>query len=204
MVLDSKNIQSQRFDWSLSVVKTLQRSMRILDVGCQTGEMCAMLKRLGHAAYGIDADPAVINQARQRYPDTSFELASAEDRLPYGAHEFDLVCAGDVIEHIRFTDVFVNELNRVLTVGGTLILTTPFHGRLKAALVAVVNFESHFDPEFPHYRFYTPRSLRGVLERRGFVVKSVSYIGRVRPIAQTMGVVAVKLADKSCWSSYRY
>lgn len=76
--------------------------------------------------------------------------------------------AGDVVEHICNTDIFVNEINRVLKIGGLFALSTPTHNRIKNFAIALFRFEKHFDPEFPHYRFYTPKSLKNVLEKRGF------------------------------------
>ena len=75
----------------------------------------------------------------------------------------DIVWAGDIIEHIRFTGIFVNEINRILKVGGLFVVTT-MHNRLKNVFISLLNFERHFDPEFPHLRFFTLRSLRNLLE----------------------------------------
>jgi SAM-dependent methyltransferase len=200
----SKDIQSRRFEWFLGVTKTMKLKLRILDIGCQTGDVCARLLALGHEPYGVDASPETIELARRRHPRIVFEHADCESRIPFDDRSFDLVWAGDVIEHIRFTDVFVNELNRVLQPQGVLVLTTPMHNRLKATLIALLNFERHFNPEFPHYRFYTAKSLTGVLAKRGMLVKSVSYLGRIPPIAQSMGIVAVKVDNKSCYSEHRY
>jgi SAM-dependent methyltransferase len=199
----SNDIQSQRFEWFLGVTQTMKPRLRILDIGCQTGDVCARLLALGHEPYGVEASPTTIEAARSRHPGIAFSQADCESRIPFDDCTFDLVWAGDVIEHIRFTDVFVNEINRVLKLHGVLVLTTPLHNRLKALLIALLNFERHFDPEFPHYRFYTVRSLTGVLAKRGLAVKAVSYLGRVRQIAQSLGVVAVKLETKSCYSEHR-
>jgi 2-polyprenyl-3-methyl-5-hydroxy-6-metoxy-1,4-benzoquinol methylase len=200
----SNDIQARRFQWFVDVTRRIDSGLRILDIGCQTGEVCARLRALGHEPCGVDACSELIERARASHPGIHFEPADCECGLPFDDHSFDLVWAGDVIEHIRFTDVFVNEINRVLKPQGHCILTTPMHNRLKATLIALLNFERHFDPEFPHYRFYTARSLAAVFQRRGFVVRSVTYLGRIRPIAQAMGVVAVKVADKWVASPHRY
>ena len=62
----------------------------------------------------------------------------------------------------------MSEARRVLVSGGLLVASVPYHGRVQAALVALTSFERHFDPLEPVLRFYTARSLRGLLDAFGF------------------------------------
>jgi len=99
--------------------------------------------------------------------------------------------------------VFINEINRVLKVGGHLILTTPMHNRLKNLYVVLFKFEKHFNPKFPRYRFYSKKSLSAVLQRRGFEIVEVDYIGRLPVIANVIFVIARKVATKAVLSDFR-
>ncbi|MGH9877335.1 MAG: class I SAM-dependent methyltransferase, partial [Nitrososphaerales archaeon] len=47
--------------------------------------------------------------------------------IPFGAEQFDVICAFDIIEHVnpKDTEKAINELYRVLKPGGFVILTTP-------------------------------------------------------------------------------
>lgn len=45
---------------------------RILDAGCGTGRVATQLTRLGYHCVGVDSDPAMIEVARDRDPDTEF------------------------------------------------------------------------------------------------------------------------------------
>jgi len=177
---------------------------RFLDIGSDLGDICQMMHGLGHETVGLEVQDHVLKEARDKYPHLRFENANCEEELPFEDASFDLAWSGDVIEHIRATDVFVNEANRVLRVGGHFIVTTPMHNRIKGALVALVNFERHYDPEFPHYRFYTPKSLRRVLEARGFRVIKLQYLGRPYPISQSMLVVARKESDRQVKSEFAF
>ena len=56
----------------------------------------------------------------------------------------------------------------MLKPGGRLLVTVPYHGRVKAALIALTRFERHFDPLGQHLRFFTRRSLAATLDQAGF------------------------------------
>jgi 2-polyprenyl-6-hydroxyphenyl methylase/3-demethylubiquinone-9 3-methyltransferase len=181
-----------------------KKGCRVLDIGSQTGELCYQLYQNGCEPYGVEIVEDLISTAKKRYPQIRFESADCEENIPFSDKFFDVVWAGDVIEHIRFTDVFINEINRVLKPGGTFVLSTPAHNRIKNLIISLCNFESHFNPEFPHLRFYTVNSLRRVLEKRGFRMQSVNYVGRIRPISNSMFVIAEKVEDRKEYSAHRY
>lgn len=171
-------------------------SSYILDIGCQSGDSANLISQFGHNVFGVDINKGCVEHAKKKYPMLNIQWADCEKEIPFPDKYFDLVWAGDVIEHIRFTDVFINEINRVLKISGLIVLTTPMHNRIKNVLISIINFEKHFDPEFPHYRFYTKKSLRNVLEIRGFRVRAIKYIGRIPPIAEHMYVIGEKIEDK--------
>lgn len=75
--------------------------------------------------------------------------------LPFGDRQFDLVCAFDVIEHVRDDRQAFAELSRVLKDGGTLIFSVPLHAHLW----------SGFDEWSGHTRRYDPDELMVILEQ---------------------------------------
>lgn len=107
-------------------------------------------------------------RARARHPGLRFELVEAHGPLPFGDAGFDVVWASEVIEHVADTARWLSEVRRVLRSGGRLLLTTPYHGRVKGVALAMTRFECHFDPRGQHLRFYTRRSLRALLDDFGF------------------------------------
>jgi hypothetical protein len=58
----------------------------------------------------------------------------------------------------------------VLRSGGRLLLSTPAHGPLKLARLALSPraFAAHFDPRSDHLRFYSARTLSALLADFGF------------------------------------
>jgi SAM-dependent methyltransferase len=54
------------------------RHARILDAGSGMGRIGAALRRAGHEAYGVDLDPALLEQSRATYPDLPVARARLE------------------------------------------------------------------------------------------------------------------------------
>lgn len=80
------------------------RRARILDAGCGPGRVAAALAACGHTVVGVDADPALIDAARQDHPGPRFIVADLAD-LDLATHRetepFDaVVCAGNVMPYL--------------------------------------------------------------------------------------------------------
>jgi ubiquinone/menaquinone biosynthesis C-methylase UbiE len=69
---------------------------------------------------GIDVDAAVLSN-----PVNTTNLLIREGRFPVEDQSVDVVIADWVFEHIKDTEVFVSEINRVLRSGGVLAARTP-------------------------------------------------------------------------------
>lgn len=49
----------------------------ILDLGCGTGQLTEKIAQAGADVWGIDSAPAMIEKARENYPDIRFDVANA-------------------------------------------------------------------------------------------------------------------------------
>lgn len=142
----------------------------VLDVGCGEGRFAAELHAAGAKVLGVEIASEPLRRARERHPELDLRLIEEEREWDLEDSSFDTVWAGEVIEHVRDTAAWLNQVRRVLRSGGLLLISTPAHTlptRLALALSARA-FERHFDPRSDHLRFYTPRSLRDLLEDFGF------------------------------------
>jgi 2-polyprenyl-3-methyl-5-hydroxy-6-metoxy-1,4-benzoquinol methylase len=143
---------------------------RVLDVGCGEGRFAAELARIGAHPVGIDVAAEPLRRARALHPELDLRQVAAAGAWPLRDASFDAVWAGEVIEHVADTAGWLSEVRRVLRSGGSLLLSTPDHGRLQMLwwALAARAFEVHFDPRADHLRFYTRRTLTELLEDFGF------------------------------------
>jgi SAM-dependent methyltransferase len=144
--------------------------VRVLDVGCGEGQFTAELTRAGFLVVGVDVAEEPLRRGRARYPELDLRVVPLEGPLPLADASFDVVWAGETIEHIADTAGWLSEIRRVLRSGGSLILSTPAHGRLAMLRLSLSHrsLDSHFDPRADHLRFYTARTLTRLLEDFGF------------------------------------
>jgi SAM-dependent methyltransferase len=147
-----------------------QGAARVLDVGCGEAHLTAVLARAGYAALGVDVSLEALRRARSNYPDLDLRAIPERGSWPLPDAQFDMVWAGEVIEHVADTIGWLSEVRRVLRSGGLLAISTPANGRasLLALALSPRAFDEHFDPRGDHLRFYSRRSLAVLLRDFGF------------------------------------
>lgn len=143
---------------------------RVLDVGCGEGRFTTELARAGVRAVGIDVAEEPLRRARARHPELELALVAEEGPWELADASFDVVWAGEVLEHVVDTAAWLSEVRRVLRSGGSLLASTPAHGRLALTGLALSRraFARHFDPRGDHLRFYSGETLTQLLGELGF------------------------------------
>ncbi|WP_326585074.1 class I SAM-dependent methyltransferase [Streptomyces sp. NBC_00487] len=97
---------------------------RVADLGCGPGQITAHLDELGLAAFGVDASPAMIELARQAYPDLRFDVGSmAALDIADGALGGVLSRWSIIHTAPRELPVILAEFHRVLAPGGHLLVS---------------------------------------------------------------------------------
>ena len=110
--------------------------LRVLDVGCGTGDSIDLFRRLAPEVRwsGVDIEGSAEVGMRTR-GDADFHTYDGE-RLPFADTEFDLVWCKQVLEHVENPRALLADVARVLRPGGALIGSTsqlePFHSRSTA------------------------------------------------------------------------
>jgi ubiquinone/menaquinone biosynthesis C-methylase UbiE len=112
----------------------------VLEVGCGTGVITAMIADLTGvaAAVGVDPSPYFVERARQRAPSLRFEVADGRS-LPFDDQTFDGVVLATTLCHIPAPEQALAEAHRVLRPGGQILV---YDGDYTSTTVAV----SRHDP----------------------------------------------------------
>jgi 2-polyprenyl-6-hydroxyphenyl methylase / 3-demethylubiquinone-9 3-methyltransferase len=108
----------------------------LLDVACGGGLLAPYLAGSGYSHIGVDLSASALTQA-----DAHGVIAVRGDvaRLPFRDEAFDVVVAGEILEHVVDVPAAVAEACRVLRVGGTLVIDTiasTWWGRFSSITVA--------------------------------------------------------------------
>jgi 2-polyprenyl-6-hydroxyphenyl methylase/3-demethylubiquinone-9 3-methyltransferase len=178
----------ERFRSRLAFLRSrLAPGARVLDLGCGDGTFSAEIVALGCEVVAVDVAEEALRRARMRVPELDVRLVVEGAPLPLEEDSVDVVWAGEVLEHVADVVGLLADVRRVLRWGGMLLVTTPFHGRLSLALLALTGgVEAHLDPRADHLRFFTARSLAAVLTEMGFADVRVRGDGGVPPLRRSL------------------
>lgn len=164
---------------------------RVLDLGCGDGAFAAELAAAGCAVVAVDVAEEALRRTRARVPGIEARRAVEGEPLPVDEDAVEVVWAGEVLEHAADVVGLLAEVRRVLRWGGTLLVTTPYHGRVALAALALGGrVEEHFDPRADHLRFFTGRSLEAVLRDAGFADVDVRAAGGLPLLRRGLHAVA--------------
>jgi 2-polyprenyl-3-methyl-5-hydroxy-6-metoxy-1,4-benzoquinol methylase len=169
---------------------------RVLDIGCGNGAFCGALAAAGFEVVGCDRDAEGIAIAAQAVPGARFRIIGVyDDPADLGESNFDAVISTEVIEHLFAPRALPRFAHAVLRDGGSLILSTPYHGYLKnLALSLVDKWDFHHSPWWDggHIKFWSRKSLARLLVEEGFTFASFQGIGRIPFLWKTMIMIGVK------------
>lgn len=167
----------------------------ILDVGCGTGTLTAMMKQThpSSAIHGVDIDDNVLNIARQKFDNNSLTISLHKGsvlQLPFDDNSFDAAFSCLVLHHLKTEDKqkAIQEIFRILKPGGTLAIAdfAPPHN---VAMMMVTVFTQYFEETYDNFH----GRLLEFIPKAGFVnltvdgifwtpIGTVSIITSLKPI----------------------
>jgi SAM-dependent methyltransferase len=152
------------------LVAAIGRGKRVLDLGCRSGALTRHFLD-GNSVVGLDVDPSALEKAAALGVEPV--QANVEEPLPFDDASFDVVVAGELLEHLQFPDALVAEIRRVLRSGGLLAGSVPNAFRMQSRLRFLRGRPPEDDPT--HLRMFSPNAVRELLA--GFEDVRLSFVG---------------------------
>lgn len=148
---------------------------KVLDVGCGDGSLLEPFCE-SQQCYGVDISEPQLKKARTKGIRT-WRIDLESERLPFANDFFDLVICSETIEHLLDADNLLQEIHRILRLGGIFILTFPNVNQPVSWLMQILfDLPPRFSARYksPHVRDYTLRIIKNILVNFGFEVSGVT------------------------------
>jgi SAM-dependent methyltransferase len=178
----------------------------VLDIGCSHGQH---LMHFGPGSAGIDAVERNVEFSRALGFETV--LANVEDGLPDFGRRFEAIFASNLLEHLVAPHLFLLRLHALLEPDGRLFIHVPTMPPLPIVdrlIKRAIGHNGYLASE--HINAFTPRTLAFTVERAGYMVDDVVFVGaRGRgllglgePIFRELGITAMAVARRN--PSFQY
>jgi len=162
-VVDSPQ-EKERLDVVLPMIGT---GKTVLDLGCSDGTISKMIREMGNSVECIEISDHSIERCKEK----GLKVYDLDLNMSWGdsiPNKYDVVFAGEVLEHIFETDIFLSSIYKVLKVDGYLILSTPNLASLGRRLLLMLGKNPIMELttrnyEAGHLRYYVYSSLKKVL-----------------------------------------
>lgn len=102
-----------------------KKEIRILEIAGSIGNVASKLAQKGYSVLLSDIEDPVLTAACEQYQNLTTTVVDASDYFPFEENSFHVIYAGDIIEHLYDTSLFLSEIHRCLVPGGIIVLTTP-------------------------------------------------------------------------------
>ncbi|MDB5185588.1 MAG: Two-component response regulator [Candidatus Saccharibacteria bacterium] len=170
-------VDKPRIDFILSNIP--DSKLKVLDLGCWDGSYASRYKKKTNKVYGVESSVTAAKQAEKK----GIEVSQGDfmEITPFPKEKFDIVIAGEIIEHVFDTDLFIQKIADQLKDGGTLVITTPNVASLPRRIMLMLGINPVLenrvivDVTAGHIRYFTFAELHKLLEDHGFeILKSRS------------------------------
>lgn len=198
------------------------KPIRILEVGCGSGNIARPLASLGHNLIATDVDIESVKHTRRNPIPPSLNVAVMDACAGLASEKFHVVVCSEVLEHLKFPDIAIDGIKKSLLPGGLLIATVPngfgpwelsnkILGKVRKVLGnfgltnilrkikrsifhTARNDWSTLNPYTPHIQFFTFKKFSLLLQNSGFAIEKSAHSNFLLPALQIID--RVKFLEK--------
>lgn len=151
------------------VLQWVGTGRKVLDMGCQWGDITALIRDQGNDVIGVDL-PACSTVARQNHGLLIVDH-DLNEVFPMGDSDFDVIVASSVLDDISDDVTFLKRCFRILRPGGSIIVIVPNEVSWYRRVQSVLGCESRdYDNPSGYHTLhrYTLKGIKKLLNVSGF------------------------------------
>jgi 2-polyprenyl-3-methyl-5-hydroxy-6-metoxy-1,4-benzoquinol methylase len=165
-------VDKARIDFILRNIP--DNKLKVLDLGCWDGSYAVRYKKKTNSVFGVESSVTAAKRAGKK--GVKVEQGDFMEITPFPKEKFDVIVAGEIIEHVFDTDLFVKKINSMLKKNGLLIITTPNVASLPRRVMLLLGINPVLenrvmvDVTAGHIRYFTFPELHKLLEDHSFEI----------------------------------
>ena len=170
----------------------------VLDVGClchdlrqfEANGLHKVIKKHARSLKGIDIEPEAYKLKKLGY-----DVVVMDFFKYHTSKRFDIIVAGEFIEHISNFEAFCIQCHRLLKDNGKVFVTTPNPYYWYKNLDILIRGEPRV---FEHHTtYFCPKTLKLAFEKNGFKVIDWGFLNEAKPMS--IGYIPIRI--RKWWSS---
>ena len=149
----------------------------VLELGAASGHVTKVLKEMNNKVTAVERDGRfadILAEFADEVVITDLDWLDLRERL--SSQKFDVVLAGDVLEHCSKPELVLLQLHDLLNPGGYVVISLPniAHGDVRLALLCgEFNYRDTGLLDRTHIRFFTRNSIESFLQQNAFKLDEV-------------------------------
>lgn len=160
--------------------------INILDIGCGSGRITKKIQDKGYRVNGLDFSEEAIKKAKQI--GITANICNLDNGIMTDSDSYDVIWAGDIIEHVFDPIGLLKESHRVLKNGGVILMTIPSDVGLISRIKILFgqSYQSAMYKNsgyYKHHTFFNINLIKFMLKKAGFKIiriKKLLIIGSYR------------------------
>lgn len=148
-------------------------AQKVLEVGMGGGDTLLYIKQQKLASEAVGVDIVQLKGSNQEHPliDKLYILDLENDLLPFQENYFDVIIAGDVLEHLVDPWRVLKELTKYLKPGGYILISLPNIRDMYAVIPIVLRGDFAYADkglfDKTHVRFFCKKNMKELIKSTG-------------------------------------
>jgi 2-polyprenyl-3-methyl-5-hydroxy-6-metoxy-1,4-benzoquinol methylase len=170
---------------------------KVLELGAAAGHITRALAEQGCRVTAIEYDPGAAGDLKEIADEVIVGDLNDPHVFSELSSEFDVVLAGDVLEHLLFPQQVLSRAAQLLVHGGRVVVSVPNVGHVDVRLSLL---QGRFDYQTlgllddTHIRFFTLKTIKDLVKKSGLVMTDLQRV-RVPAFETELGVERSTVPD---------